>query len=74
MSKKQIDELKAELQKVRTQLQDTQRLALSLYLIGANAQKVANDAGLNVGVDEKLIADAIEMFDKGEIQFMEPAQ
>lgn len=74
MSKKQVDELKAELQKVRTQLRDTQRLVVSLYLIGANASKVANDAGLNAAVDEKLIADAIAMFDRGEIEIKEAAQ
>jgi len=76
MSKNQMDDLKSELQKVRTELRDAHRTMLILYLIGAKAQKVAAEAGLDVAVDQDEIVDAIEKFENGDItiNFKEVAQ
>jgi len=68
MSKKQIDELKAELRKVRKELRDTHLQMLILYLMGAKATKIATDAGFDVSVNTDEMVDAIERFERGEIE------
>ena len=67
MSKNQVADLKSELQKVRTELRDAHRIMLILYLIGAKAQKVAAEAGLDVAVDQDKIVDVITKFENGDI-------